>query len=133
MTPEERHLVTELFDRLATLEDAQRDPDAERAIRDGLEQAPNAVYALVQTALVQDEVLKRADARIQELEASSARRQRAAARQVASSTACATASWARRTAAARLGADRCGRAMSSAWRIPARLAVAGRADGRPRR
>ena len=69
MTPAERQLVTELFDRLATLEDAQRDPDAERAIRDGLAQAPNAVYALVQTALVQDEALKRADARIQELEA----------------------------------------------------------------
>src|ERR687896_1735798 len=69
MTPAERQLVADLFDRLATLEDVQRDPDAERAIRDGLRQAPNAVYALVQTALVQDEALKRADARIQELEA----------------------------------------------------------------
>jgi len=69
MTPAERQLVTELFDRLAALEDAQRDPDAERAIRDGLAQAPNAVYALVQTALVQDEVLRQANARIQELEA----------------------------------------------------------------
>ena len=69
MTPAERQLVADLFDRLATLEDAQRDPDAERAIRDGLSQAPNAVYALVQTALVQDEALKRANARIQELEA----------------------------------------------------------------
>jgi hypothetical protein len=68
MTPEERKLVADLFDRLATLEDAQRDPEAERAIRDGLRQAPNAVYALVQTALVQDEALKRADARIHELE-----------------------------------------------------------------
>src|SRR5712671_1693278 len=69
MTPEERNLVNELFDRLAALEDAQRDPEAERAIRDGLQQAPNAPYALVQTALVQDETLKRADARIRELEA----------------------------------------------------------------
>jgi len=69
MTPAERQLVSELFDRLATLEDAQRDPEAERLIRDGLSQAPNAVYALVQTALVQDEALKRANARIQELEA----------------------------------------------------------------
>lgn len=69
MTPAERQLVDELFDRLATLEDAPRDPEAERAIRDGLRQAPNAVYALVQTALVQDEALKRANARIQELEA----------------------------------------------------------------
>jgi len=69
MTPEERKLVTELFDRLATLEDAPRDPEAERMIQDGLRQAPNALYALVQTALVQDEALKRADARIGELEA----------------------------------------------------------------
>jgi hypothetical protein len=72
MTPEERNLVTELFDRLATLEDAQRDPEAERLIRDGLRQAPNAPYALVQTVLVQDEALKRADARIRELESASA-------------------------------------------------------------
>jgi uncharacterized protein len=70
MTPEERNLVIELFDRLATLEDAQRDPDAERLIRDGLRQAPNATYGLVQTVLVQDEALKRADARIRELEGS---------------------------------------------------------------
>jgi hypothetical protein len=72
MTPEERNLVIELFDRLATLEDAQRDPEAERLIRDGLRQAPNALYALVQTVLVQDEALKRADARIRELESASA-------------------------------------------------------------
>jgi hypothetical protein len=68
MTPEERKLVTDLFDRLAALEDAPRDPEAERLIRDGLRQAPNAVYALVQTVLVQDEALKRADAHIRELE-----------------------------------------------------------------
>src|SRR5262245_64553022 len=68
MTPEERNLVIELFDRLATLEDAQRDPEAERLIRDGLRQAPNALYALVQTVLVQDEALKQADAHIRALE-----------------------------------------------------------------
>ena len=69
MTPQERALVTELFDRLATLESNPRDGEAERAIIDGLRRAPNATYALVQTALVQDEALKRADARIRELEA----------------------------------------------------------------
>jgi hypothetical protein len=68
MTPQERQLVDELFDRLAKLEDTPRDPDAERAIADGLRVAPHAVYALVQTTLVQDEALKRASARIQELE-----------------------------------------------------------------
>ena len=67
MTPHERELVDDLFDRLARLETAPRDPEAERAIIEGLRRAPNAVYALVQTALVQDEALKRADARIREL------------------------------------------------------------------
>lgn len=68
MTPQERQLVTDLFGRLASLENNPRDADAERMIRDGLRTAPNALYALVQTVLVQDEALKRADARIQELE-----------------------------------------------------------------
>ncbi len=67
MTPQERQVVTDLFDRLAQLESTPRDTDAERAIADGLRRAPNALYALVQTVLVQDEALKRADARIREL------------------------------------------------------------------
>ena len=72
MTPQERQLVDELFDRLSKLENAPRDPDAIAAISDGLRKAPGAVYALVQTTLVQDEALKRANARIQELEAAHA-------------------------------------------------------------
>jgi hypothetical protein len=68
MTPQERQLIAELFDRLAALETAPRDPDAERAIAEGLARAPHATYPLVQTVLVQDEALKRADARIAELE-----------------------------------------------------------------
>jgi len=69
MTPQERQLVDELFDRLSQVESAPRDPDASNAIAQGLRKAPNAVYALVQTVLLQDEALKRANARIQELEA----------------------------------------------------------------
>ena len=69
MTPQERQLIDDLFDRLAKLETAPRDPEAMSAIMRGLRSAPNAVYALVQTALVQDEALKRANSRIQELEA----------------------------------------------------------------
>ncbi len=68
MTPQERQLVDELFDRLSGLESSPREADAEKAITDGLRRAPNASYALVQTVLVQDEALKRANARIQELE-----------------------------------------------------------------
>ncbi len=69
MTPQERQLIDDLFDRLAKLENAPRDPEAMSAIMQGLRKAPNSVYALVQTALVQDEALKRANAHIQELEA----------------------------------------------------------------
>jgi len=68
MTPQERQLIDDLFERLARLETAPRDPEAMSAIMQGLRTAPNAVYALVQTTLVQDEALKRAHDRIQELE-----------------------------------------------------------------
>ena len=68
MTPQERKLLDELFDRLATLENNPRDPDAVKAINEGLGRAPNALYPLVQSVLIQDEALKRANARIQELE-----------------------------------------------------------------
>src|ERR1700674_1190901 len=72
MTPQERQLVDDLFDRLSKLEGTPRDPDAIAAIAQGLRSAPSAVYALVQTVLLQDEALKRANSRIQELEASGA-------------------------------------------------------------
>ena len=72
MTPQERQSVDDLFDRLSKVESAPRDPDAVAAIAEGLHRAPNAVYALVQTVLLQDEALKRANSRIQELEAGSA-------------------------------------------------------------
>ena len=66
MTPQERQLMAQLFDRLATLENSPRDPDAEAMIREGFRKAPNAADALVQTVLVQDEALKAANAHIQE-------------------------------------------------------------------
>ena len=69
MTPEEQQLVDELFDRLAQVENNPRDPDADRIIANGVRRAPHAMYALVQTALVMDEALKRANARIEELQA----------------------------------------------------------------
>ena len=72
MTPQERQLVDDLFDRLSKVESAPRDPDAVAAIAEGLRKAPNAIYALVQTVLLQDEALKRANSRIQELEAGGA-------------------------------------------------------------
>src|SRR5947208_10732667 len=72
MTPQERQLIDDLFDRLTKLENAPRDAEAMSALMQGLHNAPNAVYALVQTALVQDEALKRANDRIQQLESGQA-------------------------------------------------------------
>jgi hypothetical protein len=72
MTPQERQLVDDLFDRLSKMESAPRDPDAIAAIAQGLRVAPNAIYPLVQTVLVQDEALKLAHHRIEELEQQSA-------------------------------------------------------------
>jgi uncharacterized protein len=68
MTPQEQQLVADLFDRLTSLEGQPRDPDAERVIAEGLRRAPHSVYALVQSVLLQDEALKRANSRIEELE-----------------------------------------------------------------
>jgi uncharacterized protein len=68
MTPQERQLIDELFDRLAKVESAPRDPEAMSAIMQGLRNAPNAIYPLVQTVLLQDEALRRAAERIQQLE-----------------------------------------------------------------
>ena len=88
MTPQERQLIDDLFARLSKLEGAPRDPDATAAITQGLRSAPNAVYALVQTVLVQDEALRQAHNRIEELEGADARRNRP--RAAASSIRCAT-------------------------------------------
>jgi uncharacterized protein len=69
MNPQEHELISGLFERLSRLEAQARDPDAERAIQEGLSRAPHAIYALVQTVLVQDEALKTANARIEQLQA----------------------------------------------------------------
>jgi hypothetical protein len=68
MTPQERKLVEDLFERLATLERNPREADAEQVIMAGLRKAPNALYPLVQTVLLQEEALRQANERIRELE-----------------------------------------------------------------
>lgn len=78
MTPQERQMIDDLFDRLARVETAARDPEAEGAIAQAWQRAPNASYALVQTVLVQDEALKRAHERIEALEARGAPEQKPA-------------------------------------------------------
>src|SRR5260370_35277295 len=67
MTPQERQMVADLFDRPASLEGEGRDPDAERVMPEGWGRAPNEVYALGQTKLAQYDALKRAPAQIDAL------------------------------------------------------------------
>jgi uncharacterized protein len=68
MTPQERQLIDDLFDRLAKVESTPRDAEAMSTIMQGLRNAPNAIYPLVQTVLLQDEALRCAAERIQQLE-----------------------------------------------------------------
>jgi len=55
MNSDERRLITELFARLRSAEAEPRDPDVERLIADELRIAPNAVYAMAQTIIAQNE------------------------------------------------------------------------------
>ena len=80
MTPEERNLITGLFDRLRQAEAGApaKDREAEDLIRQLTSQAPSAPYLLTQTLLVQEHALANAQARIQTLERQAAQVQQPA-------------------------------------------------------
>ena len=69
MTPQERDLLIQMFQRIDAAGDQPRDREAEELIADAVRQLPFAPYLLAQTVLVQEEALKAAGARIEELEA----------------------------------------------------------------
>jgi hypothetical protein len=83
MTPEERGLIEGLFQRLneaaKSLPANQIDPEADRSIRAGVSAQPIAPYLLVQNALVMENAMTAAQARIAELEADLAAAKAAAA------------------------------------------------------
>lgn len=68
MTPDERQLITGLFDRLRQTGLPEKDRDAEQLIVNQLRQQPDAAYMLVQTALVQEMALEQVQQRVQDLE-----------------------------------------------------------------
>jgi hypothetical protein len=68
MTPEERQLLDGLFERIAGAANAPRDKEAEALINDQVRAKPFAPYLLAQTVIIQEEALKAASSRIQELE-----------------------------------------------------------------
>lgn len=69
MTPDERQLISGLFDRMRSFGAPEKDAEAEGLIRESVQQIPDAPYMLVQSVLVQEHALKQADQRIRELEA----------------------------------------------------------------
>lgn len=69
MTPDERQLITGLFDRMRGLGPVEKDRDAEVLINQTVQQAPDAPYMLVQSVLAQEHALQLADRRVRELEA----------------------------------------------------------------
>ncbi|MCI0598546.1 MAG: DUF2076 domain-containing protein [Beijerinckiaceae bacterium] len=68
MSPDERELLSGLFDRIRGAANTPRDQDAETLIQDGTRSQPYAPYFLAQTVLVQDQALQAANSRLQELE-----------------------------------------------------------------
>lgn len=69
MSPDERQLLTGLFDRIRGAAATPRDPEAEALISDAVKAMPFAPYLLAQAVIVQDHALQAANAKLQELEA----------------------------------------------------------------
>lgn len=69
MSPDERQLLDDLFDRVQGAAASHRDPDAEQLIAQRLREQPYAPYYLAQAVIIQDQALKATTDRIQELEA----------------------------------------------------------------
>ena len=68
MTPDEKSMLQNLFDRIDAAKDQHRDQDAEAMINAAVRAAPHAPYLLTQTVLLQEQALKQADQRLHELE-----------------------------------------------------------------
>jgi uncharacterized protein len=68
MTPEERNLISSLFDRLGQASNQPKDTEADQLIRGKVAEIPAAPYMLVQSTLVMQQALANAQNRITALE-----------------------------------------------------------------
>jgi len=68
MTPDERQLITGLFDRMRGFSLGDKDAEAEALISQQVSGLRDAPYMLVQSVLVQEHALQQAESRIKELE-----------------------------------------------------------------
>lgn len=78
MTPDERQLITGLFDRMRSYSLTDKDAEAETLIGQQVAGLRDAPYMLVQSVLVQEHALQQAEVRIRELEDQLRELQRAA-------------------------------------------------------
>ncbi len=69
MSPDERQLLTGLFDRIRSAAASPRDPEAEALISDAVRAQPYAPYLLAQAVIVQEQALKSANERLQQMDA----------------------------------------------------------------
>ena len=69
MSPDERQMISGLFDRLRGFGPPQKDRDADALISQSLRANPDAGYMMVQQVLVQENVMESQAARVSELEA----------------------------------------------------------------
>jgi uncharacterized protein len=68
MTPEERQMIANVFDRMRAVGPFEKDRDAEAFINQSVRQIPDSAYLLIQSVLVQEQALAGADERIRALE-----------------------------------------------------------------
>lgn len=68
MTPEERQMITGLFDRMRSYGRPEKDREADTLINEAVRSTPDASYMLVQSVLVQEHALQEAGNRIKDLE-----------------------------------------------------------------
>ncbi len=69
MTPEERQMLSGLFDRIRAAANGPRDAEADAFINDAARATPGAAYVLAQTVLVQQQALEAAARHIADMEA----------------------------------------------------------------
>jgi uncharacterized protein len=81
MTPDEQHMIQDLFQRLSAQGRVAKDPQADRVITDAVRSNPDAAYMLVQTALVYEHQMNEQEQRLRELEDQIAQLQRGSAPQ----------------------------------------------------
>jgi hypothetical protein len=68
MTPDERNLLTQFLNDLTQVQNVAKDPEAQAMIQQALSRNPDAAYVLVQHAIISDQALHAAQARVVDLE-----------------------------------------------------------------